>query len=105
MWTTRILFAALVTVHCLHGQIIAGTILGTVTDRSGGFVVVAEVAITNTGTNLATRVRTNSCGSYEVLHLPPGFTTAVRNGLTLEGRTDSGSISAWRWVTPPRPSL
>jgi hypothetical protein len=53
-------------------QVITGTILGVVTDASGGVVPGAAVTLTNSGTSIETRARTNSQGSYVVPLLPPG---------------------------------
>ncbi|MEK7409664.1 MAG: carboxypeptidase-like regulatory domain-containing protein [Acidobacteriota bacterium] len=70
-----------------------GRISGTVTDAQAAAVVGATVVVTNTGTNVARRLVTNTSGYYEA---PPllhgnyqvtveaaGFTKAVRSGLTL----------------------
>jgi len=53
-------------------QVITGTILGTVTDASGAVIPNVQVAIRNVGTNIETRVATNSSGEYVVPLLPPG---------------------------------
>jgi hypothetical protein len=48
-----------------HAQDIRGTISGTVTDPQGTSIVDAVVVVTNTDTNVATRLATNASGFYE----------------------------------------
>jgi hypothetical protein len=70
-----------------------GTILGTVTDATGAIVPNAKVTVTNTGTNVETRVTTSSGGdynapslnpgSYKVTVEAPGFQKSVTNAFTL----------------------
>jgi outer membrane receptor protein involved in Fe transport len=77
----------------LHAQAIGGTILGVVTDPSGGAVPNVEISIANTATGLVTKFTTTAEGFYSVPNLLPGpyqvtaksagFSTAVVNGITL----------------------
>jgi len=77
----------------LHAQNITGTILGAVTDPSGGAVANAEVEVTNLETNQTVKLKTSEAGLFEGLYLrpggyrvavaAPGFKTSVREGLTL----------------------
>src|SRR6266853_484221 len=77
----------------LDAQVTGGTILGTVTDATGGAVPKAEISITNTATGLGTTVTTSPEGFYSVPNLLPGkytvtaksagFSTAVVSGITL----------------------
>ncbi len=46
------------------GQVVYGSIFGTVTDATGGSVPNAKVTITNTSTNTKTEVTTNENGNY-----------------------------------------
>jgi hypothetical protein len=48
------------------------TIFGTVTDRSGSVVPLAEVTATHLGTNLSRSAQTNSVGEYRIEFLPIG---------------------------------
>ena len=48
----------------LHAQVDTGTILGTVTDASGGAVAGASVTLTNEGTNVTLTTTTGADGSY-----------------------------------------
>lgn len=50
-----------------------GTILGTVTDPSGASVPNADVAVTNTATNIVRNVKSSSSGAFTVPNLEPGM--------------------------------
>jgi hypothetical protein len=75
-------------------QTFRGTILGTVTDSSGGAVVGASVTIKNEGTGLTRTVTTAEDGSYAAPELPigsygitvekDGFKQAVATGVKVE---------------------
>ena len=68
-------------------QNITGSILGTVTDPSGGSVAGARIAVIQTATNTRHETATNDRGDYEVPLLPPGAyrIVATANGFqTLE---------------------
>lgn len=77
-----------------YGQLGRGTIQGTVTDSTGAVVPDAKVTVTNTATNAAMNVMTNSDGNYTVPNLlvgsysvsvtKEGFKKFVRSGITLE---------------------
>jgi hypothetical protein len=56
----------------LSAQAIRGTLLGTVTDTSGGSIPGATVTITETGTNVATTSITNESGFYTFPNLREG---------------------------------
>lgn len=49
-----------------------GTVVGTVTDRSGAAVADAIVTLRNTGTNSESAQTTNSAGEYTLLNIVPG---------------------------------
>jgi hypothetical protein len=76
------------------GQMTTGTILGRVTDPSGGAIPGARVTVTDTGTGLSHTFVTGSDGSYVVPYLIPGtysvsaqkqgFRTLSKTGITLE---------------------
>ena len=75
---------------------------GTVTDQSGAVVAGAKVTLTNTGTGISRTINTENdgayvfdlvqVGKYRVTVEKPGFTTFIRDGITLElnqnGRVD-----------------
>ena len=64
----------------LGAQAVGGTILGTVTDPTGGAVPKADVTITNTATGVKTTVTTSPEGFYSVPNLLPGtYTVAAKS--------------------------
>jgi hypothetical protein len=77
----------------LFPQAVNGTLLGTVTDQSGGFVPAAKVTALETNTGISRQSETNQSGNYVFLNLPPGvysvtielagFRKAVREGVEL----------------------
>jgi hypothetical protein len=54
------------------GQTFHGTIVGTITDSSGGMVVGANVTLTNLGTGDVRKMATDPTGGYQFLALLPG---------------------------------
>ena len=54
------------------GQILYGTIIGNVTDASGGAAPGAEVTVTQQETNFTRTVSTNEAGVYSVTAVPSG---------------------------------
>ncbi|HSB12952.1 MAG TPA: TonB-dependent receptor [Bryobacteraceae bacterium] len=78
----------------MKGQSTQSTILGTVTDPSGGVIVGATVEVTNEGTSFKRQIMTDQNGdyrvaglergSYEVRVTSTGFNTFVRNRIVLE---------------------
>jgi hypothetical protein len=91
----RVLLAFwLLTIAVLcFGQTDTGTILGVVSDSSGGALPGAQVTIENQGTNLTQKVITDSSGNftsaplaigaYRVTVSANGFGTKILSGLTL----------------------
>ena len=65
--------ALCVSVTMLFGQGAVGTILGTVTDASGGVMPGADITITNVETGVAQLTKSTSEGSYSVPFLKPGL--------------------------------
>ncbi len=78
----------------LSAQTFRGTILGTVTDRSGAVVAGAKVTVKNTGTGLERTTETSADGSYALPELPigtysvtvtqTGFDTFIATGVTVD---------------------
>ncbi|MGH9450944.1 MAG: carboxypeptidase regulatory-like domain-containing protein [Terriglobia bacterium] len=61
------------------GQAVSGTLLGTVTDVSGGFIPGAAVTVRNQDTGVSRVVTTGSAGNYTVPNLAPGrYSVRVR---------------------------
>src|SRR5262249_30602138 len=54
------------------GQIVSGSIVGTVTDASGGTIPGVKVTATNEETNLTRETLTNDSGHFAIPSLPPG---------------------------------
>jgi hypothetical protein len=77
----------------MAAQVTSGTILGTVTDASGGSVMGAKVKITNAGTSISSNLKTNADGNFELPYLiagqyevaveASGFKTFRQTGITL----------------------
>lgn len=74
----------------LPAQSTFGTILGNVTDPSGGAVSKATVKITNTDENTTREVLTNGNGEYEAVNTKPGHyrVEAVAAGFQAYSATD-----------------
>src|SRR5690242_6865664 len=56
----------------LHGQVLYGSVTGTVTDQSGAGVPKAHIIITNRATSATREVDADENGHYLVTDLPPG---------------------------------
>ena len=54
------------------GQVLYGSMVGTVTDQSAAMVPGAEVTVTNTSTGLSRQTTTNEVGYYSIPNLPEG---------------------------------
>src|SRR5258708_4616522 len=68
-----ILFVAFIApAAAVHAQTASGEVNGTVTDKSGGFVVGAVVLLTNHATKIEDRVTTNSDGYFVFINVKPG---------------------------------
>ncbi len=81
------------------GQAVNATLLGTVTDESGGVVAGAKITITEMKTGVVHSVTTNESGNYEIPDLAPGqyevaaerqgFKKAVHSGVDVVVNTDT----------------
>ena len=67
-----VLLLALVLPPAAAGQILYGSLTGTVTDQTGGALPGAKVDITNPSTGVVRSVVTDERGSYLVADLQPG---------------------------------
>lgn len=65
-------FLLLTLANPAFSQAVNGTLLGTVTDQSGGFVVAAKITALETNTGIARQSQSNQSGNYSFLNLPPG---------------------------------
>ena len=93
---TTILMAAVVGVTCsieAAAQVAGGTIMGTVTDKTGAVVQNAHITIVNTATSITREVTANDDGAFSAPNLTPssydiraeagGFKTEVRENLRI----------------------
>jgi hypothetical protein len=62
---------------CGLAQTLTATLVGSVTDSSGGTIANAKVTITETNTNVSRSTQTNESGNYIFPNLPPGTYTVV----------------------------
>jgi hypothetical protein len=67
-----VLAAVLSAVPAAGQTVTSGTVVGTVTDPSGGAVPDADVLLRNKGTNAQTVQKTNSAGQYTFPNVVPG---------------------------------
>src|SRR5258708_31265041 len=84
------LLAACFDVQRLEGQVLYGSIIGTVTDQAGTSVPNAKVRITSRGTTQSRETETDAAGTYAFPSLPgdayevvitkPGFQTVTIRG-------------------------
>jgi hypothetical protein len=92
----RVGAAILLSIVCsypVHGQVVGGSISGTISDKSGAVVVNATVSVKNLATGVSTAVKTNAQGLYSLPNLLPGkyqqsvsaagFDISIRNGIIL----------------------
>src|SRR5579885_1808809 len=94
---STVLVVAFVAVASSFGQAVNGTIIGTVTDVTGGAIVNAKVTLTETNTKVSHAKLTNEAGVWSFPDMPPGtyavtvemagFKKAVREGIILEANT------------------
>lgn len=79
------------TISPAVGQVLYGSIVGTVEDPSGAIVPNAKITLKNTGTDVVREVQADEQGRYSALNLPagtyelvitaPGFRTLTRQGV------------------------
>lgn len=77
----------------VSGQVVTGTVFGTVRDSSGAVVLQAKVSARNTETGIVRIATTDPSGVYQILSVPAGsyeveasvsgFKTEVRTGVTV----------------------
>jgi len=73
-------FLLAVAAAAAYGQEFRGTILGRVTDSSGGVIPNSSVTVTNENTNTVVKTTTTAAGVYTVPFLIPGrYTVAVQS--------------------------
>ena len=65
----------LATSVALRAQIISSSIVGTVTDPSGGGIAHAQISVTNEGTGISAETTADATGAFSVPNLQPGTYT------------------------------
>ncbi len=75
-----LLVAIALPVEC-QAQVLYGSIVGRVTDQTGGTIPGATVSVTNLRTNFRRQAITNEAGNYKISTVPPGVYT-LRVNLT-----------------------
>src|SRR6266850_7277050 len=93
LWLVASLVVCLCSAAPIRAQVDAGTILGTVSDASGGTVHGATVTLTNEGTNAALSTTTGSDGTYKFTPVKigtykltatiQGFSTVTQRNVTV----------------------
>src|SRR5579864_3835974 len=88
-----LLLLALLSTNRAFAQMDQGAIIGTVVDATGAVVPAADVTLTNTGTGLVLKARTNrsgdyffspiKTGTYTVSVSAPGFETTVQENVVV----------------------
>ncbi|HEV2687147.1 MAG TPA: carboxypeptidase-like regulatory domain-containing protein, partial [Bryobacteraceae bacterium] len=83
----------LTQVPVMHGQVVNGTIFGTVRDSSGGVIAQANVSAKSLETGAVRTAVSDTTGAYQILSVPAGdyeveasvngFKTAVRKGISV----------------------
>src|ERR1017187_8357083 len=66
------LLLLLLCVPSLYAQAVSATLVGTITDTSGGVVANARITILETNTGVGQTRNTNPSGNYTFPNLPPG---------------------------------
>ena len=87
------LFALLAVVAMLtsaHGQTTTGSIIGTITDQSGGVIPSATVTATDMKTGITHTAQTNDSGNYVFPSLPPGDYAVATDSSSFAKQTKTG---------------
>lgn len=123
VWLLALLLAAVTVPQPADGQVLYGSIVGTVEDPSGAVVPGAAITISNTATGQVREVAADSQGRYTVVSVTagaynvtvtaPGFRTATRTGVEVtinsvtrvEVRLEVGQVSDQVTVSAAAASL
>ena len=71
-WLAIGMFLTVYPARPASGQVLYGSMVGTVTDQSGAMVPTAAVTVSNTSTGLSRQTTTNEVGYYSIPNLPEG---------------------------------
>jgi Carboxypeptidase regulatory-like domain len=74
-----LLLCTLIAGSAAYGQVLYGTITGTVTDTTQAAIADATVTVTNQANGLVRTAQTNGSGDYNILNLEPGpYTVSIK---------------------------
>ncbi|MBV9442481.1 MAG: TonB-dependent receptor, partial [Acidobacteriaceae bacterium] len=106
-----------------HGQAVTGSVVGTVTDPTGGAVPNAKITLTETNTGVSRTSQTNESGNYTFPNIPegtysvtvelsgfkkesrPGISVAVNTTARVDVQLQPGEVSQTVEVTAAPPAL
>jgi hypothetical protein len=83
---------AFVFVRVAAAQVERGSIVGTLTDKSGSVVPGVEVTVTNESTNASVNVRTDSSGNYAAVNLLAGTYTVTAKNIGFSSQAHKGFV-------------
>src|SRR5438128_1098364 len=79
--------------HLIHGQVVNGTVLGTVKDPAGAVMAAVNISAKSLDTGAVRSATTDRSGTYQILSMPPGtyqveaaatgFQTSIRDHVTV----------------------
>ena len=119
----KLAFIGVICAGSAFGQAVNGTLLGNITDASGGAVSGAKVTITEANTGAVHNAQTNESGNYTFPDLPPGrysvtaeaagfkkevqagVDLAVNSSVRVDLRLTPGNVSESIEVTASEPPL
>src|ERR1700752_3405174 len=87
-----LLALALLLSSAAFGQMVNGTIVGTVTDSSGAVIAGAKVTITEVNTKIVHSNVTNPSGDYSFPDLPPGTYDIVAEMTGFKKQLKTGTV-------------
>src|SRR6202171_3609311 len=90
MRTCRFSLLSLILSVALFGQADRGSVVGTVTDPSGGYVAGVSLQLRNQGTNLDYNTVSKESGSFAFLNLPVGAYTLTAQGKGFQSQDIKG---------------
>lgn len=106
MRAMRLVLPAAAFLAVCEAQSTEATVVGTVTDPTGGVIANAQVTLTNTQTNDTARAATSQAGGYVFSHVKPGvyrvsvtmsgFKQKTMNNVGLDVNQTARSMCAWR---------
>src|SRR6478672_1920962 len=73
----RLLVLSALASCCCWSQIITSSVVGNVSDSSGGVVPDAQITVLNTGTGISVKTVADSSGAYSVPNLQAGMYDVV----------------------------